>query len=67
MATEIYVEVDCIIRPCDPTGEACEGCDEVPYLNAEEIITFINGSEGERLVYVCRDCAEQLRGEDGLD
>lgn len=68
MAAELTVDVDYLLRKCDPTGEPCEACSEIPWLHAEEIVTLINGHAGEMLVYLCNDCAAQLRDEvDGHD
>ncbi len=63
MATELMVDVDCLLRDCDPTGEPCDACSDVPWLHAGEIVAVIDGHAGKQLVYLCQDCIEQLRDE----
>ncbi len=63
MATELIVDVECVLVDCDPTGEPCDGCSDIPWLRAGEIVAMIDGKRGRRLVYLCPDCIDQLREE----
>lgn len=63
MATEFIVDIDCLLRECDPTGEQCDACSDVPWLQAGEIVAMIDGRTGRQLAYLCSDCIEQLRDE----
>lgn len=59
---DLTITVAAEIVSADPTGEACEGCGETPYLNAFAIVAVINDEATDKvLAYLCPDCVAMIR------
>lgn len=54
---ELSISVEIRENSVNPTGEQCEGCDDVPWLHAHEVHILIDGQITDR-IYLCSDCME---------
>lgn len=60
LATSFCLIAKLSVRDAEPTGDPCEICGDVPYLDAAELVMALSGGELLPVGLICRACATEI-------